>query len=346
MSFTLTDMMPSIGTGLNGTGFLFGAGTSKDAGYPLMGGLTKEVLSNLSPADFSTLEAILSQNGLTYDPDSGSPNIEVLGDLVIETSINSAKPEHLKLSAEIQRLITEIILSVESPSLDDHVRFLDALRRRTTGSSSRVTIFTTNYDILFELAAGEVGVRMETGFDGSLKRSFSPDLFSLSRGSHSEGRFFNKKELHINLIKLHGSIAWVRENGTIHETGIDLAKLENDRAIILPRRRKVMDTLAHPFDQLFTRASRLLGDECKYLVSCGFSFGDKHINDELLIPRLREGKVRLTALCGVEPECLPELSAHPSFQIGLPDRCESSIHSVDDGTDLWKFSELAKLMTP
>lgn len=346
MSFTLTDMLPGIGTGLNSVGFLFGAGTSKCAGYPLMGELTKHVFENLSPDDKSTLDAILVRNELHYDESIGSPNIEILADLVIEASINAPKIEHHRLSTEIQRLITETILSVESPNLEDHIKFLEALKRRSAGSSSKVTIFTTNYDILFEMAAGEVGVRMETGFDGSLKRTFSPDAFSLSRGTLAGARFSNKTELHINLVKLHGSIAWVKESDKIFETGIDLKTLDQKRVIILPRRRKVMDTLARPFDQLFTKASQILGNECKYLVSCGFSYGDKHINDELLIPKLREGKIRLTALCGVEPECLTELSPYPSFQIGLPDRCESSIHHSSDGTNLWKFNELAQLITP
>jgi len=346
MSFTLQNILPGIGTGLNSVGFLFGAGTSKGAGYPLMGDLTKQVYANLSADDKSTLEAILVQNKLSYDESKGSPNIEILADLVVEASINAPKAEHDQLSAEIQRLISEIILSVESPNLEDHVRFLEALKKRSSGSFSKVTIFTTNYDILFEIAAGEVGVRMETGFDGSLKRTFTPEAFGLSRGTLFEGRFSNRTELHINLVKLHGSIAWVKEGGSLFETGINLDKPDQKRAIILPRRRKVMDTLAHPFDQLFTKASRILGNECKYLVSCGFSFGDKHINDELLLPKLREAKIRLTALCGVEPECLSELIPYPSFQIGLPDRCESSNQPLREGTDLWKFEELVKLITP
>ena len=47
MSFTLSQLFPGIETGLNRIGFLFGAGTSKEAGYPLMGDLTKTVISNL-----------------------------------------------------------------------------------------------------------------------------------------------------------------------------------------------------------------------------------------------------------------------------------------------------------
>ena len=61
-----------------------------------------------------------------------------------------------------------------------HVRFLEALKRRAHGTSSTVTILTTNYVVLFELAAGEVGVRIETGFDGPLRRQFDPAVFDLA----------------------------------------------------------------------------------------------------------------------------------------------------------------------
>ena len=40
MSLTTSQLFPGIETGLNRIGFLFGAGTSKEAGYPLMGELT------------------------------------------------------------------------------------------------------------------------------------------------------------------------------------------------------------------------------------------------------------------------------------------------------------------
>ncbi len=68
------------------------------------------------------------------------------------------------------------------------------------------------------------------------------------------------------------------------------------RVMVLPRRRKVMDTMTPPYDTLFTQASKVLGGECKYLVSCGFNFADEHINQQLrgnrdgeVIRRLGEG---------------------------------------------------------
>ena len=77
MSLRLSEMFPSIETGLNRVGFLFGAGASKEAGYPLMSDLTKFVVSSLSAANRTTLAAKKS----AYEPASGTPDIEALSDL-------------------------------------------------------------------------------------------------------------------------------------------------------------------------------------------------------------------------------------------------------------------------
>lgn len=346
MSLTLSQLFPGIETGLNRIGFLFGAGTSKEAGYPLMGDLTKAVVSNLRPSLKSTLDAILAAKALTYDPVAGAPNIEILSDLVTEYFVTTQAPEYADLESEIRKLIVDAIMSVTTPDLIHHVRFLEALKRRAHGTASTVTILTTNYDVLFELAASEVGIRIETGFDGPLRRQFDPAVFDLARGTVEKTRFTQRSELHVNIIKLHGSVSWLKDEGRVFESGLDLQSATHERALILPRRRKIMDTLSEPFDQLFTRASRTLGANCRYLVACGFSFGDKHINDQLIFPKLKAGKIRMIALCGEEPECLDELTKLPSFHAGFPANCFIDQNDTGTGTDLWKFSALARLLEP
>lgn len=346
MSLTLSQLFPGIETGLNRIGFLFGAGTSKEAGYPLMGDLTKAVVSNFRPTLKATLDEILAAKGLTYDSSTGTPNIEILSDLVTEYFVTTQDSKYGDLDSEIRQLIVDAILSVTTPDLTHHIRFLEALKRRAHGTFSTVTILTTNYDVLFELAAGEVGVRVETGFDGPLIRYFDPTVFDLARGTIDKTRFTHRNELHVNIIKLHGSVSWVRNGGRVFESGLGLQRAAPERALVLPRRRKVMDTLSEPFDQLFTRASRTLGSNCQYVVACGFSFGDKHINDQLIIPKLRAGKIRLTALCGEEPDCLVELKRFPPFHAGFPTNCFIDQNNTGTGTDLWKFSALAQLLEP
>jgi len=346
MSLTLSQLFPGIETGLNRIGFLFGAGTSKEAGYPLMGDLTKTVVSNLNSTLRATLDEILLAKSLTYDSSAGTPNIEVLSDLVTEYFVTTQDVKYENLGSETRRLIVDAILSVTSPDLTYHVRFLEALKRRAHGTSTVVTILTTNYDVLFELAAAEIGIRVETGFDGPLRRQFDPAVFDLARGTVDRTRFTQRSELHVNIIKLHGSVSWVKHGGRVFESGIELGTATPERALVLPRRRKVLDTLSEPFDQLFTRASRTLGSNCKYVVACGFSFGDKHINDQLIISKLRSGKIRLTALCGEEPDCIGELKQFPSFHAGFPANCFINQKDTGTGTDLWKFSALVQLLEP
>lgn len=347
MSFSISQLFPGVETGLNKIGFLFGAGTSKEAGYPLMPDLTKSVVDNLSASSKATFEEIIAAKELSYNPAAGEPNIEIISDLVTEYFVSTQDTRFSDLENEIRKLIVEILLAVKTPDLTNHIKFLEALKRRAHGNPSIVTLITTNYDVLFELAAGEVGgLRLETGFDGPIKRFFDPGIFNLCRGVVSGNRFTERSELCLNVFKLHGSISWFSERGRVVESGFELQEQAPERVMILPRRRKVMDTLSEPFDQLFTKVSHVLGTRCKYLVSCGFSFGDKHINDQLLFPKLKDGQIRLVALCGDEPDCLNSLKAYPPFHAGFPDKCYIDQADTGTGTDLWKFSALVKLLEP
>ena len=312
----------------------------------MMGDLTKTVISNLSRPLKATLDEILAAKTLIYDHVAGTPNIEILSDLVTEYFVTTQDLKYGNLESEIRKLIVDVILSVTTPDLSHHVRFLEALKKRAHGTASTVTILTTNYDVLFELAAGEVGIRIETGFDGPLRRVFDPSVFDLARGTVENTRFTHRCELHVNIIKLHGSVSWFKEGGRVFESGLDLSSATPERALVLPRRRKVMDALSEPFDRLFTRASRTLGTQCQFVVACGFSFGDKHINDQLIFPKLNAGKIRLTALCGEEPDCIDELKKFPPFHAGFPANCFIDQKDTGTGTDLWKFSALTQLIEP
>lgn len=59
MALNLSVILPNVSQSLNGTGFLFGAGASREAGYPMMPALTREVVKALSAADRAVLEEVL-----------------------------------------------------------------------------------------------------------------------------------------------------------------------------------------------------------------------------------------------------------------------------------------------
>ena len=83
--------------------------------------------------------------------------------------------------------------------------------------------------------------------------------------------------------------------------------------MILPRRSKVIETLDPPYDQLFRYSSNVIGRKCKYLATLGYSFRDQHINQTLLLPKLKNGSISIFAFLKEETEELQEFKQYPNF---------------------------------
>ena len=344
MSFGLASILPNIEVGgLNGTGFLFGAGTSCEAGYPMMPQLTREVVAGLDSSQRELLDDSLASAGHSYDATKAEPNIEQIADLVIAHLTNTGDTRFAQLETRIRELILERILAVVSPDIKHHCRFFEALKKRAFGQPCCVWIFTTNYDLLFEVAAARCGVRVENGFCGTVERFFNPEHLKSCSGSHDGKRFHEGAELTIKLVKLHGSVSWTVEDAKIYERHPSAILPTEKRVIILPRRKKVMDTLVPPYDSLFTQTSKVLGAECKYLVSCGFSFGDEHINSQILLPIMEAKACRLFALSRYETDGLASFKPLPNFFGGFETHLHQSRNKVPGTTDYWKFSSFVSL---
>lgn len=344
LTITLNDLLPNSGNGLGGTGFLFGAGTSFEAGYPMVAMLTRTVIGALGPTEREAMDEALAASGATYDDATATPNIEAVADLVMAHAINSGQSRFASLEERLRLLVTEAILAVTNPTLDHHVRFLTLLKQRAFGQAACVYILTTNYDVLFELAGAQAGVVVETGFIGSVERYFDHQRFSTSCGAmQPQSRFAEHPVLTVRLIKLHGSISWIARDGRVFERHPASISAGEKRVMILPRRRKVMDTLQPPYDTLFAITSRALGVECKYLASCGFSFGDEHINQNLLVPAVSNGKVRLFALCAEETEGMGGMKEAGAFSAGFNAGGITSGTPHAEGTNCWKFSNFVDL---
>lgn len=339
----LLAILPNLSNGLENTGFLFGAGTSREAGYPIMGQLTSNVIGALRPGEVTALDEALAKAGLTYDPLTAEPNVELIADLVTAHAINSGDARFGALEARLRELVTDAILAVSAPKLDHHVRFLELLKARAFGRACCVHILTTNYDVLFELAGALTGVVIETGFVGSVERFFDQQRFALACGTiRANQRFEEHAALTVRLIKLHGSVSWFSRNGRVYERHPQ-ALVGEKRVMVLPRRGKAMETLQHPHDALFATASRALGQDCKYLVSCGFSFSDEHINGNLLVPAVTAGRIRLFALSAVETPGMRDLKTALAFHAGFGAGGITGGTAHPSGTDLWQFSKFVEL---
>ena len=87
MNITLNDFFPNSNTGLSQIGFLFGAGSSFAAGYPLTKELTISVLEELNPKEIKLIESILKEEQEDFDKSKGIPDIELLSDLLNKARI-------------------------------------------------------------------------------------------------------------------------------------------------------------------------------------------------------------------------------------------------------------------
>ena len=344
MTIGLAAILPNLTSGLDNTGFLFGAGSSVEAGYPVMASLTRTVVGGLSTVDRALLDEALHGTASTYDDNTGEPNIELIADMVMAHAINSGDVRFSALEARLRELVTEVILGVSAPKLDHHVRFLELLKARTYGRAACIYIFTTNYDVLFELAGAEAGVVVESGFIGSVERFFDPLRFNTACGAmQPNARFSEHPVLTVRLVKIHGSVSWYSRGGRIFERHPESIPTGEKRVMVLPRRGKVMDTLQAPYDTLFRIMSQSLGADCKYLASCGFSFGDDHINANLIQPALGGGKIKLFALAAAETSGMSAFKTLPTFGAGFATAGITAGVPHTAGTDLWKFSKFVEL---
>ena len=343
MAIDLSTILPNVAHTLDGTGFLFGAGTSREAGYPMMPQLTREVIGALDSAQRSVLDEVLKLAGETYDDTKATPNIEQLSDLVIAHWTNSGDARFSGLESRLRELILTRILAVKSPTLDNHCRFFEALKRRAFGLPCSVWIFTTNYDLLFETAAARVGVALENGFCGTTERFFQPAQFKSTSGMIVGRGFSPSNGLTVRLVKLHGSISWAEESSNFYERHPAAFASGARRVMVLPRRKKVMDTMARPYDTLFGVANQALGRECKYLVSCGFSFADEHINQQLLLPAMSAKPFRLYALSQEEPPGIAPFKSLPNFSAGFESHAHVATKADPTTTEAWRFSKFVSL---
>lgn len=177
-------------------------------------------------------------------------------------------------------------------------RFLMPFAGRPT-SRDRLAVFTTNYDRLVEFAADLLGLRIIDRFVGALEPTFSAsrldvDMHYSPPGVRGEPRYI---EGLIRLSKLHGSVDWRSRGQSVVRAPIAFGADSTDRqfpakptdsVLIYPNPAKDVETLTHPYAELFRDFAAAICRPGSVLVTYGYGFGDSHINrvisDMLTIP--------------------------------------------------------------
>ena len=309
--------------GASNQSWLFGAGISLDAGIPLMWPLTERVFTkakdkgepnDIKVIDFvksqltddSHIEHILSQLGdhRTIADRSKDKNV-AFG--AVKLSVNDLDALHQRILAWIAETIrwgykpakaggaAEEIGTREKPIvvIEHHASFVSALfNRNQAGIAERrraVRLFTTNYDTLLEDALALGGFSYWDGFSGG----------AVAYRSHRYGDEEPSLGNRAHVIKLHGSIDWhLSEDDRVWRVRDgDLYPKKVSRVLIYPQSTKYLATQRDPFAAQFDLFRRSLGArEENVLATCGYSYGDEHINQEIELTLQRpENKTTILA---------------------------------------------------
>jgi hypothetical protein len=383
MDFSTKDILAQIDNLLatRNQSWLFGAGISLDAGIPLMWALTEQIFAIAKhygePNDDKLLEIIRSQlpedshieHLLSHLGDHRAiaersrAKVATFGDITLSVEeLDELHQRILKWIAETIRWgyipanadgSPEIIGSQTDPIVDikHHSAFISALFNRSqAGIAERrkaVRLFTTNYDTLIEDALALEGFSYWDGFSGG----------AVAFRNHRYGDDEPGSGHRAHVIKLHGSIDWhlgdddrvwrVREG--------DLYPKKNSRVLIYPQSTKYLATQRDPFAAQFDLFRRTLGaSEENVLATCGYSFGDEHINQEIELALQRpENKTTVLAFSsGLNPTLKKWRSSSWGKRVyviskdGLyvgPDG-PLAPPAVDTTRDWWTFAGVTKLL--
>lgn len=267
-------------------GFLFGAGTSlavkdnKSLRVPAMKELTSEITNELLN---------IKDNGgnQKYKKLINSISTELKNKFNIETFLSKLEQIHEFIGDishyglnknDFKELITKIKQSIKiktSVHLNEPVDYNSLIQSdfaNWIGQADRafgIEIFTLNYDYLFELGLEHCNISYYDGFTGSYKPFFYSE--SIEK--------LNYLTAQTKLWKIHGSIGWHEDD--VNNKIIRFNSDKND-IIIYPSIYKYRNSKKQPYISLLDRLSNFLKQEDSVLFTCGYSFGDEHINERII----------------------------------------------------------------
>jgi hypothetical protein len=173
-----------------------------------------------------------------------------------------------------------------------HRTFLHRLSRRRV-RDSRLKLFTTNYDLCFETAAGKQGLVVLDGFSFTLPRRFDPRFFTydIVRRPTTGDDVATPLEGVFHLNKLHGSVNWSRSgNGEIE---VNAHPSPEAACLIYPAKGKYQQSYVQPHLELVSQYFAVLREPNTCLIVIGFGFNDDHLSEPILAAVQTNPHIRL-----------------------------------------------------
>ena len=163
-----------------------------------------------------------------------------------------------------------------------------------------IEIFTTNYDLLLEQALDDLEVPYFDGFVGSVRSIFDLRAVEENLIPHHWSRLW----------KIHGSINWIQETKNeemkvFRSSSSDLPNVDASH-LIYPSHLKYEESRKMPYLALIDQLNRFIRKKSSFLVLCGYSFNDGHLNDAI-VNALKSNPTGMVLALQFESYTLPEV---------------------------------------
>ena len=273
-------------------GFLFGAGSSFATGIPTIrvpaiADMTTKIVDGVEAHSTEFATAVKGIRGeieigdALFNIESLLSSLEAKRAVIGDGTLNGLTAAGFaSLSTLVKKEVVELVsvhkklLLPEDRKKLAHSKFsswISKARRRYPAE-----IFTTNYDYLFELALEGAGIPYFDGFSGSYEPFFCTEAVEdMAAYPHL-----------VKLWKMHGSLGWTYRDSDKAVIRDQSASAES--TLIYPSHLKYNTSKKQPYVGLIDRLCTFLQQDDAVLITCGYSFGDSHIN-ERIVTSLRRG---------------------------------------------------------
>lgn len=242
--------------------------------------------------------------------------------------------------AVILKKCSAFLDGADDAKLASHRTFLHRLSRRRA-RDSRMKLFTTNYDLCFERAAGKQGLVLLDGFSFTQPRQFDPRffLYDIVRRPSTGDEVGNPLEGVFHLYKLHGSVNWAQS--TSGDIEIKSDPTPESACLIYPAKGKYQQSYMQPHLELISQYFAALREPNTCLIVSGFGFNDDHLSEPIIAAARTNPHLRLII---VNPS-VDDLTSRPKE----PNRFWDVLYKLaKQGEDVWlinaTFSEFAEMI--
>lgn len=285
--------------------FLAGAGASVVGGNPNYGKTVSMIANNIfeelrnSTGNIYTLEELAAQckykdgNILTGNESESKTSRKLADDFNLEDFLSRLfhyrpyvpNDDKVKFNETVDKIL-QLIKDNTNYSYDSkvlkHGALLNFLSNLSGKDGNKFSVVTTNYDVLIEEAGAENNFVIFDGFNFTPLPKFDSNMFEwnlVKEVQNVNTREVEYKEKTFNLVKIHGSLTWEKQdNGDIVRKNKDSITKTDKMVMVFPSSDKFAQSYQEPYFELFTKFQELIKRPNTLLISSGFSFADDHIS--------------------------------------------------------------------